>query len=293
MRKQQLVQNVLSCIPLLLLRCSWSPLVQFSCENRSFSPSQGHLPPQPPLPVPGLWAAGRLWGSCFLLSLTQGSQDEAGLQQQVLNAESNGSKHKHWKSTRNYRSWGRWHRFCDSTYGVRKYSSEKVKICICCWGMRRAPVTDLTAPISKCCAVAEFNDSIKYVIVKIIQKVLNKSLPAGDREPQVSRSFIPSELLGQLGCLGNAHPGCSAFYAVTNSGLQVRNGFGLKWNLPQSAAQSSLGDCRVPARAAPTRTSHICRSGWTQERSRLRRTPAAPAEKGVKCWLNPDINVGI
>lgn len=40
-------------------------------------------------------------------------------------------------------------------------------------------------------------------------------------------------------------------------------------------SQSSPGGCR-----GPTRTSRICRSGWTQERSQPRKTPAAPAEKG-------------
>lgn len=87
-------------------------------------------------------------------------------------------------------------------------------------------------------------------------------------------------------------PGFSALYGITNStpGSQVRNGFWFEMkicsNLQFSIHWVTAG---VPVRAVPTRTSHICRSGWTEERWWLRKTPAGPAEKGgVKCLLNPE-----
>lgn len=71
--------------------------------------------------------------------------------------------------------------------------------------------------------------------------------------------------------------------------MQVRNGFGFEVRTCSSVVTGWL---QGPSQGSPTRTSHICRSGWTQERSRLRKTPAAPAEKGgVKRSLNQNTDL--
>lgn len=82
-------------------------------------------------------------------------------------------------------------------------------------------------------------------------------------------------------------PGLSALYGITNSapGSHVRNGFWFEMQICSHG--SSVFTAGVSARAGPTRTSHICRSGWTRERSWLPRTPAAPAEGWGEALVKP------
>lgn len=55
---------------------------------------------------------------------------------------------------------------------------------------------------------------------------------------------------------------------------------GVKWRSALRCSSVFTGWLQGPSQGSSPRTSHICRSGWTQERSWLPKTPAGPAGKG-------------